>query len=80
MIMLKEGQLVYYLVGSRDQGHVIDIEQKANGTGFTFRIDSFGGCEGQYVIDSSEIGLSVFLTEEEADAHWGNGHGLPTYC
>ncbi len=40
----------------------------------------FGGCEGQYVIDSSEIGLSVFLTEEEADAHWGNGHGLPTYC
>ena len=63
--MLKEGQLVYYLVGSRvDQGHVIDIEQKANGTGFTFRIDSFGGCEGQYVIDSSEIGLSVFLTEE----------------
>ncbi len=40
--MLKEGQLVYYLVGSRvDQGHVIDIEQKANGTGFTFRIDSF---------------------------------------
>ena len=27
--MLKEGQLVYYLVGSRvDQGHVIDIEQK----------------------------------------------------
>lgn len=75
--MLKEGQLVYYLVGSRvDQGHVIDIEQKANGTGFTFRIDSFGGCEGQYVIDSSEIGLSVFLTEEEADAHWGNGHGL----
>ena len=21
----------------------------------------------------------LFLTEEEADAHWGNGHGLPTY-
>lgn len=79
--MLKEGQIVYYLIGSRvEKGHVMDVEKKVNGNGYTFSIDSFGGCEGQYVIDSSEIGLSVFLSEEEADAHWGEGEGLPTYC
>lgn len=77
---LKEGQLVYYIVGSRiENGHVIDINQKGNE--YTFSIDSFGGCEGQYVIDHSEIGLRVFLSEEEADKHWGDERfSFPTYC
>ncbi len=77
---LKEGQIVYYIVGSRiENGHVIDINEKGNG--YTFSIDSFGGCEGQYVIDNSEIGLTVFLSEEEADKHWGDErYSFPTYC
>ena len=53
--------------GFVESGHVIDLEKKPYG--YIFRLDSYGGCEGQYTIDESQIGISVFLTEEEAKSH-----------
>lgn len=78
--MIKEGQLVYYLVnGFVLSGKVINVEVKANST--TFSIDSYGGCEGQYVIDASELHHCVFLSMEEAKEHAQNGEeGFSSVC
>lgn len=78
--MIKEGQRVYYLVnGFLMSGNVINVEIKANGTAFS--IDSYGGCEGQYVIDVSEIHQCVFLSEEEAKEHADRGEeGFSAAC
>lgn len=77
---LKEGQKVYYLIGgSVESGHVIDLEKKPQG--YIFSIDSYGGCEGQYIIDESQIEISVFLSEEEAKKHmYEQNRGFPAYC
>ena len=51
---LKEGQKVYYLIGGFvESGQVIDLEKKPYG--YICRLDSYGGCEGQYTIDESQI-------------------------
>lgn len=78
--MIKAGQRVYYLVnGFIMSGNVINVEIKANGT--TFSIDSYGGCEGQYVIDVNELHQSVFLSMEEAQEHAQNGEeGFSSVC
>lgn len=78
--MIKEGQLVYYLVnGLVQSGNVINIEVRSNGT--TFSIDSYGGCEGQYVIAISELHHRVFLSEEEAQEQVNRGEkGFPATC
>lgn len=78
--MIKEGQCVYYLVnGLVQSGNVINIEVRSNGT--IFSIDSYGGCEGQYVIDVSEIHQCVFLSEEEAKEHADRGEeGFSAAC
>lgn len=79
-VKLKEGQKVYYLIGGFvESGHVIDLEKKPYG--YIFRLDSYGGCEGQYTIDESQIGISVFLTEEEAKSHMHEqNRSFPAYC
>lgn len=70
--MIKEGTEVYYLEeGGIYSGKVIDTAPEGNGEEFTFSIDSYGACEGQYVISSSQIGKTVFLTEEEAQKQLG---------
>lgn len=77
---LHEGQKVYYLIGGFvESGHVIDLEEKPQG--YNFSIDSYGGCEGQYIIDESQIGISVFLSEEEAKSHMHEqNRSFPSYC
>lgn len=63
--MVKEGTTVFYI--DEDQvhsGQVIDVTPQTDG--FTFSIDSYGTCEGQYVINSGQIGKTVFFTEEDA--------------
>lgn len=68
--MLENGSQVYYIEGSEIySGFVIDMV-KTDG-GFTFSIDSYGGCEGNYVISSGQIGLTVFMTLEEAVKYRG---------
>lgn len=78
--MIKEGQLVYYLVnGYVSSGYVIDVEVKGCGT--TFGIDSYGGCEGQYVIDLSELHHRVFFSKEEAQEQANRGEeGFSAAC
>lgn len=63
---MEEGSIVFYL----DNGHIysgraVDIEY--SNPGFTFSIDSYGDCSGQYRIASSQIGRTVFLSEEDAE-------------
>ena len=49
--MIEEGTVVYYLdEDAVHSGRVIDVTPE-NG-GFTFSIDSYGACEGPYVIAS----------------------------
>lgn len=78
--MIKEGQCVYYIVnGLVQSGNVINIEVRSNGT--TFSIDSYGGCEGQYVIDLSELHHRVFFSEEEAQEQANRGEeGFSAAC
>lgn len=68
--MIKEGTEVYYLdEDSVHSGRVVDVTPD-NG-GFTFSIDSYGACEGPYVIASGQIGKTVFFSEEEAKDRLG---------
>lgn len=78
--MINEGELVYYLVnGYVLSGYVVNVEEKRHGT--TFSIDSYGGCEGQYVIDVNELHHRVFLSEEEAQEHLQRGEeGFSASC
>lgn len=63
---MEEGQVVYYIEdGTVHSGRVTDIEY-AN-IGMTFSIDSYGSCEGQHRIASSQIGKMVFRNEEDAN-------------
>lgn len=77
---LQEGQKVYYLInGSVESGHVIDLEERSQG--YIFSIDSYGGCEGQYIIDESQLGIFVFLSEEEAKSHMHEqSRNFAAYC
>lgn len=78
--MLENGVRVYYLVGGvLCFGNVIDVEVK--GKKQTFSIDSYGGCEGQYVIDMDQLHQSVFLSLEEAQAAMDRGElGFSANC
>lgn len=63
---MEEGQKVYYIEdGTVYSGKITDIEY-AN-IGMTFSIDSYGGCEGNYRIASSQLGKTVFDNEEAAE-------------
>lgn len=65
MQKITEGIEVYYIVGNHAlSGNVTNIEPTK--TGFTFAIDSYGACEGNYRIDSSLIGISVFTDRQSA--------------
>lgn len=65
MKRIQEGTEVFYIIGKSVQsGKVIEIE--TSDTGFQFAIDSYGACEGNFKIDSSMIGISVFLHQEDA--------------
>lgn len=62
---MEEGSMVFYMDnGNIYSGRAVDIEY--SNTGFMFSIDSYGDCSGQYRIASSQIGRTVFLSEEEA--------------
>lgn len=63
--ILAEGTEIFYIVGTHVfSGKAVDIE--ITNTGFTFAIDSYGACEGNFKIDSSMIGICVFLNHETA--------------
>ena len=65
---MKEHQTVYYIEeGHVYSGEVINIQEHESD--FTFQIASYGACEGQYTIASSQIGRTVFYDEKEALAH-----------
>lgn len=62
---MEEGCVVFYTDGGQVySGKAVDIEYE--NTGFTFSIDSYGGCSGQHRISSSQIGRTVFFSEEDA--------------
>lgn len=63
---MDEGRVVYYIEEGRIySGQVINIENAD--PGFIFSIDSYGDCSGQHRIASSQIGINVFLSKEEAE-------------
>lgn len=63
--MLKEGVKLYYIVNAHIyEGNAIEVQKTS--TGYTFAIDSYGACEGYFKIDSSLLGIRVFLEREEA--------------
>ena len=65
--MFAEGMKVYFVEdGNVHSGYVIDVEKKE--WGFSFSIDSYGGCEGNYRIHSDQIGITVFERREQAEA------------
>ena len=65
--MFAEGKKVYFVEdGNVYSGHIIDVEKKEQG--FSFSIDSYGGCEGNYRIHSDQIGITVFERKEQAEA------------
>lgn len=58
--MIEEGTVVYYLDEDLvHSGRVTDVTPVSGG--FTFSIDSYGACEGPYVIASGQIGKTVFF-------------------
>ena len=70
--MIKNGQRVYYLInGVIFSGRIIDLE--CSGNKQTFSIDSYGGCEGQFVIDIDQLHQRVFLSIQEAEAAAAQG-------
>ena len=65
--MIENGQRVYYLInGVLFSGRIMDLECVGNKQ--TFSIDSYGGCEGQFVIDIDQLHQRVFLSIQEAEA------------
>lgn len=62
---MEEGNVVFYIDnGNIYSGKVMDMEYaKAD---FTFSIDSYGDCSGQFRISSDQIGRTVFLNKEDA--------------
>lgn len=68
--MIEEGTVVYYLdEDAVHSGRVIDVTPENDG--FTFSIDSYGACEGPYVIASGQIGKTIFFSEKEAEDRLG---------
>lgn len=66
--MLKEGTCVYFI----EEGHVYSGRVRnlqGNEKEYTFQIDSYGTCEGQYTIASHQLGKTIFLDAEEAHRH-----------
>lgn len=62
---MQEGTIVFYIDnGNIYSGKVIDIEYTKSD--FTFSIDSYGDCSGQFRISSDQIGRTVFLNKEDA--------------
>ena len=62
---MEEGNVVFYV----DNGNVYSgkVTEIANTKpGFTFGIDSYGDCSGQYRISSDQIGRTVVLNKEDA--------------
>ncbi len=62
---MEEGNIVFYV----DNGNVYSgkvTEVTYTKPGFTFGIDSYGDCSGQYRISSDQIGRTVFLNKEDA--------------
>ena len=65
--MIAIGLKVYYIdEGMVHSGHIMDIEERASH--LKFQIDSYGTCEGQYLIDEEQIGKTVFYAKAEAEA------------
>ncbi len=65
MELADNGRLVYYTEdGLVHSGRIMEIEETDDG--FDFQIDTYGNCEGQYVISSHQIGRTVFFEEEAA--------------
>lgn len=62
---MEEGNVVFYVDnGNVYSGKVTEVEPAK--PGFTFGIDSYGDCSGQYRISSDQIGRTVFLSKEDA--------------
>lgn len=77
--MLKLHDVVYYILGSHIQcGHVSKIAETAQGS--YFQIDTYVVCDEENWIAEEEIGRSVFLSEAQAQEHYGEGYSLPTCC
>ena len=67
---MEEGKVVYYIDEGRIySGQVTDVEK--SGEEFVFSIDSYGDCSGQHRISSAQIGITVFLSKEEAESAVG---------
>lgn len=67
--MIKQGTTVFYIEDLEVySGQVYDIEKTDTGD-FIFSIDGYGTCEGPYRIFSTQIGKTVFLSEEKAKAY-----------
>lgn len=78
--MLKEGQIVYFIVqGWIMNGKVMNIE--GNEKEYTFEIEGFGNCSGYHQISSRQIHYSIFLDEVEAQKYQDNpAMYLQNYC
>lgn len=66
---MKEGNVVFYIDnGNVYSGKIVDMEYARSNAGsdFTFSIDSYGDCSGQFRISSDQIGRTVFLSKEDA--------------
>lgn len=62
---MEEGNVVFYIDnGNVYSGKVTDMEYAKSD--FTFSIDSYGDCSGQFRISSDQIGRTVFLNKEDA--------------
>ena len=69
--MLEKGTVVYFLMN----GYVM------SGKVFEFSIEGYAGCAGPHIISSSQIHLTVFLSQEEAEKYKDNPQMyLPAYC
>lgn len=62
---MQEGTIVFYIDnGHIYSGRIMDVE--CSRADFTFSIDSYGDCSGQFRISSGQIGRTVFLDKEDA--------------
>ena len=80
MIMLKAGQVVYFIVqGWIMSGKVMNIQGNENE--YTFEIEGYGNCSGYHQISSRQIHYSIFLDEQEAQKYQDNpAMYLQNYC
>lgn len=78
--MLQEGTIVYFLMnGYVLSGKVFDIE--GSDDNYKFSIEGYAGCAGPHIIFSSQIHLTVFLSQEEAEKYKDNPQMyLSAYC